>query len=267
MTPDLALALELADTADAISLARFRSRDLQVETKPDLTPVTEADRAVEHELRRRLAERRPGDLVLGEEFGGALAPSGRQWVLDPIDGTKNYVRGVPVWATLVALVDDGTPVVGVVSAPALGRRWWAAAGLGAWTRGPEGQRRLQVSAVRELSDASLSFSDGVGWAPGVLDSLAARTWRTRAYGDFWSHLLVAEGAVDIAAEPELNPWDIAALIPIVVGAGGTITGYDGSPALTSGSGLTTNGRLHEPVLRLLAGHADRAGQPGQPGVD
>jgi histidinol-phosphatase len=250
---DLDLAIVLTDAADAISMARYRREDLVVETKPDLTPVTEADRAVEHELRSRLAQRRPDDLVLGEEFGGDLAGSGRQWVLDPIDGTKNYVRGVPVWATLVALVEDGEPVVGVVSAPALGRRWWAAAGLGAWTRGPEGERPLRVSAVRELSDASLSVSDGVGWAPGVMDALAARTWRTRAYGDFWSHLLVAEGAVDIAAEPELNPWDIAALIPIVVEAGGTITGYDGSPALTAGSGLTTNGLLHAPVLRLLGG--------------
>lgn len=254
---DLHLALALADAADALSMRRYRSEDLVVETKPDLTPVTEADQAVERALRAALASERPEDQVLGEEFGGNPEPAGRQWIIDPIDGTKNYVRGVPVWATLVALVVDGTAVLGVVSAPALGRRWWAAAGSGAWTRGPEGERALRVSAVRELADASLSFSDGVGWPPGTLESLAGHVWRSRAYGDFWSHLLVAEGAVDVAAEPELNVWDIAALIPIVVEAGGTISGYDGADALGAGSGLTTNGLLHEQVLGILAG-----GPPG-----
>jgi histidinol-phosphatase len=250
---DLKLALDLADAADALSMGRYRAEDLVVDTKPDLTPVTEADRAVERALRDELAARRPADLVLGEEFGGGPADSGRQWVIDPIDATKNYLRGVPVWATLVALVVDGTPTIGVVSAPALGRRWWAAAGGGAWTRGPEGQRRLQVSAVADLADASLSYSDGEGWRPGALADLSARVWRTRAYGDFWSHLLVAEGAVDVAAEPELAPWDIAALIPIVQEAGGAVSGYDGAPAFTAGSGLTTNGLLHGAVLGLLAG--------------
>ncbi|MGB8021998.1 MAG: histidinol-phosphatase [Candidatus Nanopelagicales bacterium] len=248
---DLALALSLADEADAISMARYRAADLVVDTKPDLTPVTEADRAVEEALRARLAEERPADLVLGEEFGGQPAASGRQWVIDPIDGTKNYVRGVPVWATLVALVSDGRVVVGVASAPALARRWWAAAGDGAHARGPEGTRRLRVSAVRSLPDASFSFSDQEGWPPGALAALTGSAWRSRAYGDFWSHLLVAEGAVDVAAEPELSVWDIAALIPIVEEAGGRITGYDGAPALTAGSGLTTNGALHEQVLALM----------------
>ena len=250
---DLALALALADAADALSLARYRASDLVVQTKPDLTPVTEADRAVEEALRALLARHRPADAVLGEEFGGAVALTGRQWVIDPIDATKNYVRGVPVWATLVALVEDGRATIGVVSAPALARRWWGRAGLGAWTRGPEGERALAVSAVAELADASFSFSDEVGWPSGALPTLTGRAWRSRAYGDFWSHLLVAEGAVDVAAEPELNVWDIAALIPIVEAAGGRITGYDGSPALTAGSGLTSNGLLHEEVLGLLAG--------------
>lgn len=249
---DLALAHELADSADEISMARYRAADLVVDTKPDLTPVTEADRAVETELRARLAHARPQDVVLGEEFGGQPDPTGRQWVIDPIDGTKNYVRGVPVWATLIALVVDGSAVLGVASAPALGRRWWAARGHGSHTRGPEGERTLRVSAVESLTDASFSFSDHVGWSPGALDTLQNAAWRTRGYGDFWSHLLVAEGAVDVAAEPELNMWDIAALIPIIEEAGGTVTSYDGSPALLAGSAVTTNGRLHPQALAALS---------------
>lgn len=252
---DLALALALADEADRISMARYRADDLVVDTKPDLTPVTEADREVENALRALLGTQRPEDLVLGEEFGGRPRGRGRQWVIDPIDGTKNYVRGVPVWATLIALVVDGRAEVGVVSAPALARRWWAAPRTGAHVRGPEGERRLRVSAVSALADASFSFSDHVGWAPGTLEALTGPTWRSRGYGDFWSHVLVAEGAVDIAAEPELNLWDIAALIPVVEQAGGTITGYDGSPALLAGSGLTTNGLLHDQALALLGGRA------------
>jgi histidinol-phosphatase len=252
-TDDLSLACALADTADQISMARYRAEDLVVETKPDLTPVTEADRAVEHGLRGLLAEHRPADPVLGEELGGRAPRQGRLWVLDPIDGTKNYVRGVPVWATLIALVVDGHPRVGVVSAPALARRWWAAPGSGAHVRGPEGERPLRVSGVQELADASFSFSDHVGWPPGGLAALTQRTWRSRGYGDFWSHMLVAEGAVDIAAEPELNPWDVAALVPVVELAGGRITGYDGSPALQAGSGLTTNGHLHAQAMALAAG--------------
>jgi histidinol-phosphatase len=248
---DLALAHALADTAEALALARYRAVDLVVDTKPDLTPVTEADRAVEEALRGLLATHRPDDAVLGEEFGGAVSATGRQWVIDPIDGTKNYVRGVPVWATLVALVEDGRPTIGVVSAPALARRWWGGIGMGAWTRGPEGQRALAVSAVGRLSDASFSFSDGVGWPAGALAAVTDRAWRSRAYGDFWSHLLVAEGAVDVAAEPELNVWDVGALIPIVEAAGGRITGHDGSPALTAGSALTSNGLLHDEVLALI----------------
>ncbi len=250
---DLDLAMSLADAADRIAMSRYRDEDLVIDTKPDLTPVTEADRAVEHALRSRLATERPEDLVLGEEFGGQPSSAGRQWVIDPIDGTKSYVRGVPVWATLIALVVDGQARVGVISAPALARRWWASPGSGAHTRGPEGQRRLRVSAVQDLADASFSFSDHVGWEPGALESLAGSTWRARGYGDFWSHVLVAEGAVDIAAEPQLNVWDIAALIPVVEQAGGTITGYDNAPALLAGSGLSTNGLLHAQALEAIAG--------------
>lgn len=257
---DLELGQDLADVADAITMARFLAADLRVETKPDLTPVTEADQATEHRLRELLAASRPADLVVGEEFGGSTAgelPGGRAWVIDPIDGTKNYVRGVPVWATLIALLDDGAPVVGIASAPALGRRWWAASKSGSWMRttiagADPAPRRLRVSELKTVGDSSFSYSDAVGWsdqhADEALGRLTAMAWRTRAFGDFYSHLLVAEGAVDIAAEPDLNIWDVAALIPIITEAGGLITGYDGSNALTAGSGVTTNGFLHELVL-------------------
>ena len=254
---DLALALELADAADAISMARYRAMDLVVDTKPDLTPVTEADRAVEEALRGRLTAARPEDLILGEEYGGQPSATGRQWIIDPIDGTKNYVRGVPVWATLIALVVDGRAELGVVSAPALARRWWATPDAGSHVQGPEGRRAIRVSAVADLADASFSFSDHIGWQPGALEALTGASWRSRGYGDFWSHLLVAEGAVDIAAEPELNVWDIAALIPIIEQAGGTVTAYDGSPALLAGSGLSTNGLLHAQALAAIA-----SGAPG-----
>ncbi|MDD2858565.1 MAG: histidinol-phosphatase [Candidatus Nanopelagicales bacterium] len=254
---DLALALSMADLADAITMRLFRSSSLRVETKPDLTPVTEADQETERALRAALAAEHPGDSVLGEEFGTTAAASRRHWILDPIDGTKNYVRGVPVWATLIALAIDGEPVVGVVSAPALGRRWWAAQGAGAYVTELGGApRRLQVSGVQRLADASFSGSDAVGWtergAATGLTVLQEQTWRQRAYGDFWSHLLVAEGAVDIAAEPELGAWDMAALIPIVREAGGSITAFDGTPALSGGCAVTTNGLLHPEVLAALA---------------
>ena len=260
---DLALATRLADTADALTMSRFRATDLVVSTKPDLTPVTEADKGAEEALRAILAAERPADAVRGEE-GADTGDSSRTWVIDPIDGTKNYVRGVPVWATLIALVVDGVPVLGFVSAPALARRWWAATGGGAFTRDVDGsERALRASAVARLEDASFSYSDPVGWddvaGSGLdcsqgLQSLLDTCWRSRAYGDFWSHLLVAEGAVDVAAEPQLNPWDIAALIPIVVEAGGRCTGYDGSPAYASTgtvSGLSTNGLVHDQAVELL----------------
>lgn len=254
---DLALAVHLADEADAVTMGRFGALDLHVTTKPDLTPVSEADTATERLLRDILARERPDDSILGEEFG-ASGTSLRHWIIDPIDGTKNYVRGVPVWATLIALVVDDEVVVGVASAPALGRRWWAAAGLGAYARMFDHEpKRLQVSAVTSLRDASLSFSDAIGWerAPHGLDALIASTWRQRAYGDFWSHVMVAEGVVDVAAEPELGAWDMAALVPIVQEAGGRITAFDGGPALAGGCALTSNGRLHEQALAALNGQS------------
>jgi histidinol-phosphatase len=204
-------------------------------------------------LRAAIAEQRPDDAIVGEEYGGD-ASAGRRWILDPIDGTKNYVRRVPVWATLIALADDDGVAVGVVSAPALGRRWWAARGHGAWTTGPESPepRRIQVSSVAHLADASFSYSDPEEWDRHAFDALLDRTWRTRAYGDFWSHMLVAEGAVDIAAEVGLGVWDAAALIPVVEEAGGRLTELDtGAPG--GPVWLSTNGLLHDEVSAILSG--------------
>ena len=254
---DLALALRLADVADAITLDRFRAADLRVTRKPDRTPVTDADTATEDALRAVIDSERPGDAVLGEERGGDLPDSGRGWVLDPIDGTKNYSRGVPAWATLIALLDEaGQALVGAVSAPALGRRWWAVRGGGAWTSALGGEpRQIHVSAVADLSDASLSFSSLSGWAAlGRRDAFVAltdRVWRTRAYGDFWSYMLVAEGAVDLAAEPELSLWDMAALAPIVTEAGGRFTGLNGVDGIGQGNAAASNGLLHAEFLAAL----------------
>ncbi len=253
---DLALALDLADRADAITAARFGALDLRVDTKPDLTPVTDADEAVEAALRAVLAARRPDDAILGEEQGGDAVLRGRQWVIDPIDGTKNFVRGVPVWASLIALLHDGTPTVGVVSAPALGRRWWAAKGLGAHAAVDGGApRRVRVSGIGDLASASLSFSSLSGWAErGIRDRFVALTdavWRVRGYGDFYSYCLVAEGAVDVAAEPEVKLWDLAALDVLVREAGGAFTALDGSPGPHGGSAVASNALLHPAVLQYL----------------
>jgi histidinol-phosphatase len=252
---DMRLAHVLADQADSISLDRFRAQDLKVDTKPDLTPVTDADRAVEEQLRITLSRARTRDAILGEE-GGLTGHGSRRWVIDPIDGTKNFVRGVPVWATLVALMEGTEPVVGMVSAPALGRRWWAAKDVGAWTgRRLESASRCRVSAVRDLADASLSYSSLSGWEDrGLLDGfldLTRRVWRTRAHGDFWSYVLLAEGAVDVACEPEVNLWDLAALDVIVREAGGRFTDVTGVPGPAGGSALATNGLLHDAALGFL----------------
>ncbi len=251
---DIAFALQLADVADAQTLDRFGALDLHVETKPDLTPVTDADRSVEEMVRGALSSQRPGDVVLGEEFGGTAVFAGRQWVVDPIDGTKNFVRGVPVWATLIALLHDGVPVVGVVSAPALHRRWWAGLGEGAFTSFGGQTRRISVSGVDHIASASLSYSDlTTGWdglRPRFLE-LTDAVWRVRAYGDFWSYCLVAEGSVDIAVEPEVKLWDLAALDILVREAGGTFTNVAGQAGPHGGSAVATNGLLHDAVLARL----------------
>lgn len=252
---DLALALELARLSDTITTERFRARDLIVGSKPDLTLVTDADQAVERAIRERLAAERPADAFFGEEFG--ITGSGpRRWVVDPIDGTNNFVRGVPVWATLIALLVEDQPVLGVVSAPALGQRWWAARGQGAFGQAAGGEpRALRVSQVDTLADASLSYASLNGWADrGRLDAflqLTEQVWRTRGYGDFWSYMLVAEGAVDLAAEPELSLWDMAALEPIVTEAGGRFTGLNGVDGVQQGNAAVSNGVLHSALLATI----------------
>ncbi|OFE18053.1 histidinol-phosphatase [Humibacillus sp. DSM 29435] len=252
---DLRLAHVLADAVERLTMSRYRAEDLVVESKPDLTPVTDADRGAEELIRMQLKRTRPRDAVEGEEFD-TTGRGQRRWIIDPIDGTKNFVRGVPVWATLIGLVDDGRPVLGLVSAPALQRRWWAASGSGAWTgRSLTSARRISVSKVSDLSDASLSYSSLGGWRErgrgADFLNLMDDCWRSRAYGDFWSYMLVAEGAVDIAAEPELEVYDMAALVTIVQEAGGRFTGLDGADGCWSGSALATNSLLHDEVLARI----------------
>jgi histidinol-phosphatase len=283
-TDDLRLAHVLADDADSLTQARFKALDLHVMSKPDLTPVTDADSAVEEGIRRTLSRVRSRDAVVGEEQGTS-GHSQRRWIVDPIDGTKNYVRGVPVWATLIALavddevvlgvvslialaVDDEV-VLGVVSAPQLQRRWWASTGNGAWTgRSLLKATKCEVSDVRRLEDASLSYSSLSGWDErGRLDdflSLSRRCWRTRAYGDFWSYMLLAEGAVDIAAEPELAVYDMAALDVIVREAGGTFTSLDGSAGPWGGNAVASNGHLHDAALSFLGAVEDDGSDPDAP---
>ena len=274
---DLNLAHQLADIADKISTARFLATDLKIETKPDLTPVTDADQEIERELRKILEKQRAADGITGEEFGKSPIATNRRWIIDPIDGTKNYVRGVPVWATLIALMDGDEVVVGVVSAPALFRRWFSQKDGGAYLQVGGGSaqtisdtssqmqsvRKLTVSGISKLSDASLSIStfatpnvlgrnDGWGDKQKGLLSLADQLWRVRGYGDFWSHLLVAEGAIDIAAEPSLALWDMAPLSLIVKEAGGRFSDFMGVDGPNGANAVTTNGLLHEEVLGIFA---------------
>ncbi len=252
MADDLELALQLADVADAITLKRFRAADLVVETKPDLTPVTEADRAVEQALRERLGAARGKDSLVGEEYGASTAPdSERRWIIDPIDGTKNYVRGIPIWATLLALQEGAEINLGVVSAPALGRRWWAARGRGAFA---DDGRPLKVSAVSALADAQLLWGgledwDSVGRADAALE-LARRCWRTRGLGDFWQYMLVAEGAAEIALDPVVSLWDLAAPMVIVEEAGGRFSDLSGVRTPDGGDAIASNGVLHDAALAL-----------------
>jgi histidinol-phosphatase len=248
---DLALALELADIADSITMKRFRASDLAIETKPDLTPVTEADRAVELALRERLAAARPQDAVLGEEYGVVEGAGPRRWIIDPIDGTKSYVRGMATWSTLIALEVDSASVLGVVAMPVLGRRWWAARGLGAFADG----RPIRVSAIGSLTDAQLAWSGVQEWDEvGRLDALIALAracWRTRGVGDAWQYMLVAEGAAEIAVDPAVSLWDLAAVKPIVEEAGGRFTDLAGVDTAAGGSGIASNGLVHDAALAFV----------------
>ncbi|WGX94934.1 inositol monophosphatase family protein [Nocardioides sp. L-11A] len=267
-TDDLRLAHLLADDADSLTQARFRALDLHVMSKPDLTPVTDADQAVEESIRRTLSKARSRDAVTGEEQGTS-GHSQRRWIVDPIDGTKNYVRGVPVWATLISLAVDDEVVLGVVSAPALQRRWWASAGQGAWTgKSLMKATECRVSDVRRLEDASFSYSSISGWEDrGLGEDLLAlmrRVWRTRAYGDFWSYMLLAEGAVDLAAEPELEVYDMAALDIIVREAGGRFTSLEGHDGPWGGNAVASNGHLHEAALSYLGSVPDSGDDPDWP---
>ena len=265
LTDDLRLAHLLADDADSITMSRFKALDLRVTAKPDLTPVTDADTAVEEAIRRTLGRARPRDAVHGEE----LADTGwgpRRWVVDPIDGTKNFVRGVPVRATLIALVVNDEVVVGVVSAPALGRRWWASLGGGAFAgKSLMSPSPCQVSAVERLADASLSYASISGWVEAgqgqEFVDLLRTCWRTRAYGDFWSYMLLAEGGVDIACEPELALHDMAACSIVVTEAGGRFTDLEGRPGPHGAGAYATNGLLHDAVLAQLRPADDDALEP------
>ncbi len=242
MNPDLQLALELADAADEITMKWFRSTALDVRTKPDKSPVTEADESVARIARERLGRERPGDAIIGEEFG-VSGESKRRWIVDPIDGTRNYVRGIPVFATLIALEENGRIVVGVVSSPALAKRWWAAAGEGAFCNG----EAMRVSRIANIEEAYLS---SYALTEPYLE-LARRSGRTCAFSDFWAHMLVAEGSIDIAVEPVLAPWDMAPLQIIVEEAGGRFTDLQGSARYDGGNGLSTNGLLHGAVLEYF----------------
>jgi histidinol-phosphatase len=247
--------MRLADETSDIALARFQSQDLQVETKPDRTPVTDADRAVESRIREVLAEERPEDAIIGEEYG-AQSGNNRTWIIDPIDGTANFLRGIPIWATLIGLRIGSELTVGVVSAPALGRRWWAMSGGGAFSKDFTGKtRRLAVSRVSRLQDSSISYNSLQLWErSGKLSGLMAlnrEAWRSRAIGDFWSYMLVAEGALDLCSEHDLKIYDIAALVPIVLEAGGRFTDLVGDLTDSSSSVLVSNGALHETAREIL----------------
>ena len=252
---DLELALRLADAADAASMSRFDADDLEVSVKADASHVTEADLATERAIRSVLEAERPADGIFGEEYG-VTGDSNRQWIIDPIDGTANYLKGIPMWTTLIALAIDGVPRVGVASQPAIARRWWGATGLGAWTQTASGEaQRLAVSSVDAIAESSVSFQSISQWrGAGKLDALERLTssvWRDRGYGDTWPYMLLAEGRLELVAEFGVKEYDIAALVPIVTEAGGRFTSFDGNDSLSERSSLATNRGLHDDFLDLL----------------
>ena len=244
MSGDLSFAHSLADAADAITMRRFRALDLHVETKPDLTPVSEADRAAEEKIRELVASSGRGEGVLGEEFGDDGGDV--RWIVDPIDGTTSYVRGVPVWATLLALEREGCVDVALVSAPALGRRWWAVRGEGAFVNG----ERCRVSSIARIEDCAVSTTSARRMPDGWR-TIVQRAWSNRGLGDFWQHCLVAEGALDVGCDAVVNVWDFAAVQLVVEEAGGRCTTFEGTAPAHDASFVTTNGVLHDEVVSLL----------------
>ena len=252
LSAELSLAHDLADAADAITLPRSRADDLDIRHKADASEVTDADTAAEAAMRALLTKHRPDHAVLGEEEGLIGDPSSpSRWILDPIDGTASFVRGLPIWGTLIALEHEGEIVVGVASAPALGQRWWAAKGQGAFNRAGS----IHVSAVDRIEDAHLGYASISSWRKHgrgpQFDGLAHRVWRSRGVGDFWMHVLVAEGVFDIAAEPVVSLWDLAAVKVLVDEAGGRFTDLSGEARADGGSALSTNGLLHDAALAAL----------------
>jgi histidinol-phosphatase len=254
----LALAHEAADEADTIARSTFR-RDLQVSTKPDRTLVTQADTAIERAVRVRIAAAHPDHGLVGEEYGVEARDAATRWYIDPIDGTHNFVRGVPLFGTLLAVERDGELQAAVLSAPALRERWWARRGGGAWARGAddEAPRRIRVSQVAAIADAQVLYGSGneiaaSGRAPGFRALLDA-AWRDRGFGDFWGYALLAEGAAEAMVEVGLSSWDAAAPTVLIEEAGGRVSDFDGRRAIDAGSFAATNGILHEEVLSRLRG--------------
>ena len=248
----LSLLFALSDRADSIAMRWFRSASLPVDRKPDRSLVTKADLEIEQAIRDLVAAERPGLGVFGEEHGETRGEGDARLIVDPIDATANFARGIPVFGTLLGIEVAGEIVAGMVSAPALGRRWHAARGAGAW----EGERRMHVSAVAELADAQVFHGSlaGAEAVPGTekIPALLEGSWRQRGFGDFWQHVLVADGCGEIAVDPTVKPWDIAPLQVLVEEAGGRATTLDGERSIHGGSLVTSNGRLHARALAAFA---------------
>ncbi len=250
----LDFALDACDVADSIALAHFR-RDLDLERKPDRTFVTVADQSIEREIRSRIQARWPGDGLVGEEYGTEAGDAATRWYIDPIDGTHNFIRGVPLFGTLLAVEHEGELQVGVISAPAMRERWFAYRGGGAWNRGLDGERQLHVSRVSRLEDAQILYGSGrdtvaSGLMPGF-DRLLSAAWRERGFGEFWGYALVAEGAAEAMLETGISSWDVAAPLVLIEEAGGRVTDVNGDRRVDAPSFVGSNGHLHDEVLRRV----------------
>ena len=250
----LAFAHDACDAADAIARQHFR-RDLVVERKPDRSFVTVADQGIEREIRSRIRARYPDHGLVGEEYGTADEGAATRWYIDPIDGTHNFIRGVPLFGTLLAVEHDGEIQAGVISAPALRERWYASRGGGAWARGLDGERRIGVSRVAAVEDAQVLYGSSretaaSGLMPGF-DALLAAAWRERGFGDFWGYTLLAEGAAEAMMETGMKTWDLAAPLIVIEEAGGRVTDAFGERRIDAASFVATNGLLHDEVLRRL----------------